>query len=48
MNANRCDTLNTESWAALKERNPRLSSSIMERMIRSDHSNSPPVKKSRL
>ncbi|KAL6732185.1 hypothetical protein Aduo_002972 [Ancylostoma duodenale] len=48
MNANRCDTLNTESWSALKERNPRLSSSIMERMIRSDHSNSPPVKKSRL
>ncbi|KAK6026718.1 BTB/POZ domain protein, partial [Ostertagia ostertagi] len=37
MNANRCDTLNTESWSALKDRNPRLSSSIMERMIRSDH-----------
>ncbi|KAE9416562.1 hypothetical protein Angca_007504, partial [Angiostrongylus cantonensis] len=48
MNTNRCDTLNTESWSALKDRNPRLSSSIMERMIRSDHSNSPPVKKSRL
>ncbi|KAE9413816.1 hypothetical protein Angca_010029, partial [Angiostrongylus cantonensis] len=34
--ANRYDMLNTEAWSALKGRNPRLCSAVLERVIRSD------------
>uniref|UniRef100_A0A0K0D652 BTB domain-containing protein n=1 Tax=Angiostrongylus cantonensis TaxID=6313 RepID=A0A0K0D652_ANGCA len=36
MKAYRCDMLNTEAWSALKSRNPRLCSAIVERVIRLD------------
>ncbi|VDM55475.1 unnamed protein product [Angiostrongylus costaricensis] len=46
--ANKCVVLDTEAWSALVDRNPRFCSSIMDRVIRSDHKNSPPMKRSRL